>query len=458
MKNIVTIEKISNLAKKRGFVFAGSEIYGGLANSWDYGPLGAQLRKNIKSDWWHRVVESRQDMVGLDGSILMNPKIWVASGHVDSFNDPLVEDKVTHKRYRADHLIEQNIEGVNADGMSIKELNKLITDNKIKSPDGNDLTKVKTFNLMFETGIGITEGEKSSVYLRPETAQAIFVNFKQVLDSSRKRIPFGIAQIGKAFRNEITPGNFIFRTLEFEQMEIEYFVESDEWEKHFKDWSDWMSEWAKSIGIDMDRFHAKDIPKDKLAHYSNKTIDFEFDFPFGCKELWGLAYRTDFDLKNHTKHSGQQLVYTDPNDNTRKIVPHVIEPSMGVDRTLLAVMLSCYDEEEVNGEVRVLMRFPNHIAPFHIAVLPLSKKPELQSVSKEVLDLVSEKWVVDYDETQSIGKRYRRQDEIGTPYCITVDFDTLDDKSVTIRDRDTMKQNRVKITDLQDWFGSILNI
>ncbi len=458
MKNIVTIEKISNLAKKRGFVFAGSEIYGGLANSWDYGPLGAQLRKNIKSDWWHRVVESRQDMVGLDGSILMNPKIWVASGHVDSFNDPLVEDKVTHKRYRADHLIEENVEGVNADGMSIKELNKLITDNKIKSPDGNDLTKVKTFNLMFETGIGITEGEKSSVYLRPETAQAIFVNFKQVLDSSRKRIPFGIAQIGKAFRNEITPGNFIFRTLEFEQMEIEYFVESDEWEKHFKDWSDWMSEWAKSIGIDMDRFHAKDIPKDKLAHYSNKTIDFEFDFPFGCKELWGLAYRTDFDLKNHTKHSGQQLVYTDPNDNTRKIVPHVIEPSMGVDRTLLAVMLSCYDEEEVNGEVRVLMRFPNHIAPFHIAVLPLSKKPELQSVSKEVLDLVSEKWVVDYDETQSIGKRYRRQDEIGTPYCITVDFDTLDDKSVTIRDRDTMKQNRVKITDLQDWFGSILNI
>ena len=458
MKNIVTIEKISNLAKKRGFVFAGSEIYGGLANSWDYGPLGAQLRKNIKSDWWHRVVESRQDMVGLDGSILMNTKIWVASGHVDSFNDPLVEDKVTHKRYRADHLIEENVEGVNADGMSIKELNKLITDNKIKSPDGNDLTKVKTFNLMFETGIGITEGEKSSVYLRPETAQAIFVNFKQVLDSSRKRIPFGIAQIGKAFRNEITPGNFIFRTLEFEQMEIEYFVESDEWEKHFKDWSDWMSEWAKSIGIDMDRFHAKDIPKDKLAHYSNKTIDFEFDFPFGCKELWGLAYRTDFDLKNHTKHSGQQLVYTDPNDNTRKIVPHVIEPSMGVDRTLLAVMLSCYDEEEVNGEVRVLMRFPNHIAPFHIAVLPLSKKPELQSVSKEVLDLVSEKWVVDYDETQSIGKRYRRQDEIGTPYCITVDFDTLDDKSVTIRDRDTMKQNRVKITDLQDWFGSILNI
>jgi glycyl-tRNA synthetase len=458
MKNIVTIEKISNLAKKRGFVFAGSEIYGGLANSWDYGPLGAQLRKNIKSDWWHRVVESRQDMVGLDGSILMNPKIWVASGHVDSFNDPLVEDKVTHKRYRADHLIEQNIEGVNADGMSIKELNKLITDNKIKSPDGNDLTKVKTFNLMFETGIGITEGEKSSVYLRPETAQAIFVNFKQVLDSSRKRIPFGIAQIGKAFRNEITPGNFIFRTLEFEQMEIEYFVESDEWEKHFKDWSDWMSGWAKSIGIDMDRFHAKDIPKDKLAHYSNKTIDFEFDFPFGCKELWGLAYRTDFDLKNHTKHSGQQLVYTDPNDNTRKIVPHVIEPSMGVDRTLLAVMLSCYDEEEVNGEVRVVMRFPNHIAPFHIAVLPLSKKPELQSVSKEVLDLVSEKWVVDYDETQSIGKRYRRQDEIGTPYCVTVDFDTLDDKSVTIRDRDTMKQNRVKISDLQDWFGSMLNI
>jgi glycyl-tRNA synthetase len=455
LKTAVTMEKITTLARKRGFVYRGSAIYGGLANTWDYGPLGAQMRMNLKYDWWKQVVESRADMVGLDGAILMNPKVWEASGHVAGFSDPLVEDTVTHKRYRADHLVEEAI-GDSVDGWSIEKIGEKLTELGIQSPDGNPLTAPKSFNLMFETAIGKTEDSKSSVYLRPETAQAIFVNFKNVLNSSRKRLPFGIAQIGKAFRNEITPGNFIFRTLEFEQMEIEYFIEEADWEKHFEDWATWMSDWAQSIGIDAARLHRTEVPAESAAHYSKRTLDFEFEFPFGTKELWGLAYRTDFDLTNHQQHSGENLQYTDPNDGARKIVPHVVEPSMGVDRTLLAILLSAYNEEDVNGETRIVMRFKPHIAPYQIAVLPLSKKPELQTLARPVFDALVSKFRVDYDQTQSIGKRYRRQDEIGTPYCVTVDFDTIEDEAVTIRDRDTMKQDRVKITDLETWFVSKL--
>jgi len=453
----VTMEKIVALAKQRGFVYPGSAIYGGLANSWDFGPLGAQMRMNIKTDWWKRFVESRPDMVGLDGAILMNPRVWEASGHVAGFSDPLVEDVKTHKRYRADHLIEEAT-GESVDGWSLDQIAGKLKELDLKSPEGNALTEPKAFNLMFETAIGKTEESKANVYLRPETAQAIFVNFKHVLDSTRKRIPFGIAQIGKAFRNEITPGNFIFRTLEFEQMEIEYFIEEEGWEAHIEKWADDMEAWAESIGIDGDRLHRLEVPEESLAHYSKRTIDFEFAFPFGTKELWGLAYRTDFDLGNHQEHSGENLRYVDPNDNTRKIVPHVVEPSMGVDRTLLAVLLSAYDEEEVNGDKRVVMRFKPHMAPYQIAVLPLSKKEELQAGARPVFEALAPHWRVDYDETQSIGKRYRRQDEIGTPYCVTVDFDSLEDKAVTIRDRDTMEQVRVPIAELEDWFAEKLSI
>lgn len=451
---MVDMDKIIRLCKERGFIFPGSDIYGGLANSWDFGPLGALMKMNLKRDWWNKVVESRQDMVGLDGAILMNPKVWEASGHTESFTDPLVEDKITHKRYRADHLIEAALPEVNADGMTVEELDKLIEENGIKSPEGNDLTKVKTFNLMFETGIGKTEGDKQSVYLRPETAQAIFVNFKNVLETTRKRLPFGIAQIGKAFRNEITPGNFVYRTLEFEQMEIEYFVEEENWEEHFEAWKNWMSEWAASIGINTENLVPADIDPEKLAHYSKRTVDFEYKYPFGQKELWGLAYRTDHDLHNHQEQSGTNLEYTDPNDNKRKLLPHVIEPSMGVERTILAILLSAYDEEELEGgESRVVMRFKPHMAPYQVTVLPLSKKEELQDKSNEVIDLISGKFRVNYDETQSIGKRYRRQDEIGTPYCVTVDFDSLEDSAVTVRDRDTMEQERVAISELETYLS-----
>lgn len=490
--NDVSMEKIVNLCKTRGFVFPGSEIYGGLANSWDYGPLGVQLKRNIKDDWWKTFVESRQDMVGLDGAIMMNPKVWEASGHVGGFSDALVEDQVTNKRYRVDHLIEEAV-GVNAEGKSLAELEELINKHDIKSPDGNKLSAPRSFNLMFETYVGslnlLQEAwellkwqskmlgsnnsedveelknsgkelaqklDEARTYLRPETAQSIFVNFKNVLETSRKRLPFGIAQIGKAFRNEITPGNFIFRTLEFEQMEIEYFVEESDWKETFETWNAAMNRWGHSIGLDVDRMHDVETPQEKLAHYSRRTVDIEFDFPFGKKELWGLAYRTDHDLHQHQEHSGQKLQYTDPMDAQRKFLPHVIEPSFGVDRTLLALLVSAYDEEEVDGDTRTVMRFKPHMAPVQIAVLPLSKKPELQQASDRVMNALLGKYRVEYDETQSIGKRYRRQDEIGTPYCVTIDFDSLQDHAVTVRDRDTMKQDRVPIDELVGYFSKKL--
>ncbi len=429
------METIVSLAKRRGFIFPGSEIYGGLANSWDYGPLAAQMRMNIKRDWWHKVVESRHDMVGLDGAILMNPRVWEASGHVDTFHDPLVECAGCHSRFRADHI------------SSEFEPGKVISWKCEKCGEKNEGT-AREFNLMFKTFIGSTTDSQSEVYLRPETAQAIFVNFKNVLGTSRKQLPFGIAQIGKAFRNEITPGNFIFRTLEFEQMEIEYFIEESEWATHFDAWASWMEQWAQDVGIDMKRFSRYEVPQDDLAHYSKRTIDFMFDFPFGKDELWGLAYRTDFDLSNHAEHSGEKLEYPDPQDNKKKTVPHVVEPSLGVDRTLLAILLSAYHEEEVGGEKRAVMKFTPAIAPYQVAVLPLSKKDALTDKAQEVFGSIASSYRVDYDVTGSIGKRYRRQDEIGTPLCVTIDFDSLEDEAVTVRDRDNMQQERIPITDL----------
>lgn len=460
-KNEDLMQKIVSLCKRRGFVFPGSEIYGGLANTWDYGPLGSQLKKNIKDSWWETFVESRRDMVGIDGSILMNPRVWEASGHVETFNDPLVEDKETNKRYRADHLIEEAT-GKNVDGKSLEELAEIIKNEGIKSPDGNELTAPRQFSGMFETTAGAAGEGDQTIYLRPETAQAIFVNFKNVLDTTRMRLPFGIAQIGKAFRNEITPGNFTFRTLEFEQMEVEYFIEEEGWEAVFDRWMKDMEAWGASVGIDASRVHHLEVPEEALAHYSKRTLDFEFDFPFGTKELWGLAYRTNFDLTNHQTHSKQKLEYTDPDEQSRKIVPHVIEPSLGVDRTLLALLVSAYTEEDVSNskggtDQRVVMKFAPHMAPYQVAVLPLSKKEQLTGPAEKLFNDLLADYRVEFDVTGSIGKRYRRQDEIGTPFCVTVDFDTLEDKAVTVRDRDTMEQERVAIEELGAYLAERLN-
>jgi len=436
----ITMDKLVALCKNRGFVFPGSEIYGGMANSWDYGPLGVELKNNIKQAWWKKFVTSRLDMVGIDAALVMNPKVWEASGHVSNFTDPLVECKQCHERYRADQI-------------DLKAACQ-------KCGNKGTFTDPASFNLMVKTWIGPKEDASAVAYFRPETAQAMFVDFPQILITSRKRVPFGIAQIGKAFRNEITPGNFIFRTREFEQMEIEYFIHPSEADKHFDYWLAQQKEWLAECGVDEKRLHYVEIPEADRAHYSKRSVDTEFDYPFGQKELYGLAYRTDFDLSQHEKHSGANLKYTDPITN-EKYVPHVIEPTFGVDRTLLVVLLSAYHEEAAptgdgETETRVVLKFPKHLAPVKIAVLPLSKKDELSSVARPLAEQLAMRWRTDYDETQSIGKRYRRQDEIGTPYCVTVDFDTLNDQAVTVRDRDSMKQERVKIADLESYFASNL--
>lgn len=432
---MVTMDKIVTLCKTRGFIFPGSDIYGGLANSWDYGPLGVELKNNIKQAWWKKFVTSRLDMVGIDAALLMNPKVWEASGHVATFSDPLVECKKCHERYRADQI----------------DLTKACQ----KCGNKDTFTEPSAFNLMLRTWLGPKQDASAEVYFRPETAQAMFVDFPLVLTSSRKRVPFGIAQIGKAFRNEITPGNFIFRQREFEQMEVEYFIHPSEWEAQFEKWLKLMHEWIAECGITASAIHDLEVPQDELAHYSKRTVDIEYDFPFGKKELYGLAYRTDFDLSNHAKASGKEIVYTDP-ETKEKYVPHVIEPSFGVDRTLLAVLTSAYHEEEVEGETRVVMKFPKHLAPVKIAVLPLSKKDELSSVAEPLAEQLAKRWRTEYDETQSIGKRYRRQDEIGTPFCVTIDFETLEDKAVTVRERDSMKQERVPLADLENYLAQQL--
>lgn len=451
------MEKLVSLCKRRGFIFPGSEIYGGLANSWDYGPLGVELKNNIKKLWWQKFVQQRDDMVGIDAALMMNNKVWQASGHVGNFNDPLVEDKKTHQRYRLDHLLADF--GVAVVGLDFSELVAKAKEVGLKSPNGNELTEPKQFNMMFETFVGPVKDDDNKVYFRPETAQAMFVDFINVLETSRMRIPFGIAQIGKVFRNEITPGNFIFRTREFEQMEIEYFVRPADWQKYFEHWLEQMKQWMQDIGIDQKRLHFEEIGDGDRAHYSKRTIDIEFEYPFGQRELYGLAYRTDFDLLSHQTASKKDLEYRDP-ETGEKFLPHVIEPSFGLDRTVLAVLLSAYSTIEGGRstttesikEEEVVLRLDKKIAPVKIAILPLSKKAELSVPAKEIAVTLRKHWYCQYDETGSIGKRYRRQDEIGTPYCLTVDFDSLEDKKVTVRDRDTMAQERVAIADLENYF------
>ena len=423
------LEKIVSLCKRRGFIFPGSEIYGGLANSWDYGPLGVQLKKNIKDLWWDKFVERREDIVGIDAAIFMNPKIWEASRHVSEFSDPLVECKKCHQRFREDQ-----IEGA------------------CPNCGGKEFTEAKQFNLMFPIRLGPTEDSSNMTYLRGEIAQAMFVNFKNVLDTTRVRLPFGIASQGVAFRNEITPGNFIFRTREFDLMEFEYFVPESEWEKWFEYWRGQMREWLEDIGVDLKNVHEVEIPDGERAHYSKRTIDFEYDYPFGQKELYGLAYRTDFDLKNHIEKSGQDLSYTDP-ETGEKLVPHVVEPTFGLSRSVLVALLEAYQEEDD----RVVLKLPPKLAPYKAAVFPLLKnKPELVEKARSIFKDLKEQFNVAWDDRGNIGKRYYSQDEVGTPYCVTIDFQTLEDQTVTVRDRDTAKQERITISELGSFLGDKL--
>ncbi len=454
----VTMDNVVSLCKRRGFVFPGSEIYGGLANTWDYGPFGVELKNNVKKSWWKYFVQMRDDIVGLDAAILMNPKVWVASGHVGGFSDPLVDCKKCKTRHRGDKLLEEKLGVENIAGIKLEDVSPRLLAEKIKCPSCGAIewTEAKQFNLMFKTHQGVTEDTGTEIYMRPETAQGIFVNFKNVIDTTRKKLPFGVAQIGKAFRNEITPGNFIFRTREFEQMEIEYFFdpEKTKWEDLFEQWEKTSSDFIYSLGIKKDEVRLRDHDKDELSHYSKGTTDIEYDFPFGWGELCAaVAYRTDYDLTQHQKTSGESLEYFDE-ETKRKFIPHVMEPSFGCDRITLAVLLSAYDEEEVDGEMRTVMRFTPELAPIKVAVFPLLKnKPDLVEKAREVYNMLKPSYMTEFDDSGNIGKRYRRQDEIGTPYCLTIDFDTLADNTVTIRDRDTMKQERIKIEDLKGFLG-----
>ncbi len=445
-----TLKPIVALCKRRGFIYPGSEIYGGFANTYSFGPYGAELKKNVKDLWWKTFVQKRRDMVGLDGPILLHPKAWQASGHLEGFNDALIDCKACKGRFRCDHLIEEALK-INADGLTVQQMTETVRKEKIKCPKcgAQDFTDARTFNLMFHTHMSKTGADGDVAYLRPETAQAIFLDFKNIIDTVRVRIPFGVAQIGKAFRNEITPGNFVFRVIEFEQMEIEYFIREADWEKIFEDWLQAMREWCRLIGLNPARLHDKEHPKEQLSHYSKRTVDIVYDFPFGTSELYGLAYRTDFDLKRHAEYSGYPIEYTDP-ETREKFVPHVIEPTFGVERTLLALLCDAYDEEQLeNGEVRTVLHLAPRIAPVKVAVFPLMKKEPLAEKARSVFSMLQQFWVCEYDESGAIGKRYRRQDELGTPYCVTIDFDTLEkDDTVTLRDRDSMTQVRVPIEKL----------
>lgn len=454
----LTMDKLVALCKGRGFIFAGSEIYGGLANTWDYGPLGVELKNNVKKAWWKKFVQENTLNTGLDSAILMNPNVWVASGHVVGFSDPLMDCKSCKTRHRADNLIEDYIARKKLDlsiaGWSNDKMEKYIADNKIVCPNCGkcDFTGVRQFNLMFKTFQGVTEDTTNTVYLRPETAQGIFVNFLNVQRTSRMKVPFGIGQIGKSFRNEITPGNFIFRVREFEQMELEFFCKPGTDLEWFGYWKEFCKNWLLGLGIKEDRLKLRDHDPEELSHYSNATTDFEFKFPFGWGELWGIADRTDFDLNAHAKVSGKNLDYTDPVTN-EKYVPYVIEPSLGVERMVLALLCNAYEEQELEGgDSRVVMHFHPAIAPYKVAVLPLQKKA-LGEKSEELYRQLSKKFSATYDETASIGKRYRRQDEIGTPYCVTVDFDTLEDNCVTVRERDSMQQERISIDQLEEYLA-----
>ena len=446
--NQVKMEDIISLCKRRGFIYQGSDVYGGLSGTWDYGPLGVQLKRNIMQLWWRRFVDERDDIYGVDAAILMNQKVWKASGHVDTFVDPLCEDTVNHRRYRTDHILKDN--GIDADGMTMAEMDAAIAEKGIKSPDGNPLSQSRTFNMMFKTHVGATESEDSISYLRPETAQGIFTNFKNVVDSFYPNLPFGIAQQGKAFRNEIAPRDFVFRSREFEQMEIEYFVDPSKWQEAFDELLAATHAFLAELGLRQEHIHELDVPPEDRAHYSKKTIDIEYDYPIGCEELMGIAYRTDFDLMNIQRVSNKSMEYTVKGTNT-KFVPHVIEPSFGVERALMAVLSGAYREDEQNGEKRVYLALPEHLAPVKFAVSPLLKnKPELVEKSREVYVQLAKAnpGRVMWDDNGNIGKRYRRQDEIGTPYCVVIDFQTLEDGTVTVRERDTTEQRRVKVEEL----------
>ncbi len=446
------MEKIVSLCKRRGFIYPGSDIYGGLAGTFDYGPLGVELKNNISQLWWRMFVQERDDMCGLDSAILMNPRVWEASGHVGGFNDPLVEDKKTKKRYRADHVLEE--QGIDPAGMTLAQMGEKIAELKIKSPDGNELSAPQQFNMMFKTSVGSVDGADTTVYLRPETAQGMFVNFKNIIDSYHPRLPFGMAQIGRAFRNEIAPRDFIFRVRELEIMEFEYFVRESEWEQQFEYWLSQSHAWFDALGFDAEDIRDIEVGDGDRAHYSKRTVDFYFKYPMGFKEIGGLAYRTDFDLKNHIEHSKVDLQYLDPTSN-EKFVPHVLEPTFGLGRHVLAVIAKAYTEDELGGEPRTYLKFPKHLAPIKAAVFPLLKnKPELVAKAREVYMMLKKSVPqIMWDDNGNIGKRYRRQDEIGTPVCITIDFDTLGENpdfldTVTIRDRDTGGQERVAISDL----------
>jgi len=450
-----TMEKIVALAKRRGFVFPGSEIYGGLKGTWDLGPLGVALNNRIKSEWWKMFVDGREDMYGLDAAILMNERVWEASGHTGAgFSDPIVEDTKTGERFRADHLLRDN--GIEAEGLSAVEMDALVSDNNLKSPAGNQLSQVKDFNLMFETAVG-AEGKYKS-YLRPETAQGIFVNFKNVVDTMSPKLPFGIAQIGKAFRNEIAPREWLFRVREFEQMEIEYFVSEDQWEAEYEKMLSDLRDWHRHLGLSDANIREYEVPKGDLAHYSKRTIDFEYNYPGkGFDELAGFAYRTDHDLKSHEEASGVKLRYV-PVEGA-PFIPHVLEPSFGVGRALTAVLCEAYIEDEMNGDVRTYLKLPAHLAPYRVAVSPLLKnKPQLVDKARAVFKLLQAEFGnVAFDDNGNVGKRYRRQDEIGTPYCVVIDFETLGEEdeglkdTVTVRDRDTGEQQRVAITRLAEY-------
>ncbi|MBU1033846.1 glycine--tRNA ligase [Patescibacteria group bacterium] len=463
IKPTTTLEEITSLSKRRGFVYQTSEIYGGLANSYEYGPAGVEVLRKIKNLWWDFFISKREDMLGLDSQIILHPKTWEASGHVSSFADPMVEDKITHKRYRADHLIEEWLEKNKianppvVEAMKLEDMASFLKENKVKSPDGNEISEVKNFNLLFETSIGVIANESNKVYLRGETAQGIFSNFKQILDSNRVKLPFGVGQIGKSFRNEITTGQFVFRTLEFEQAEIEYFFdpETSNWEALFKDWQDKMWYFVTEIlGIDASRLRWRRHDDAERSFYSKDTYDLEYLYPFGWKEVWGIAYRTDYDLKQHMKFSAKSLEYTDP-FTMKKFVPHVIEPAVGVNRLFLMVLCDAYQKDEAKN--RLVLKLDQKLAPYQLAVFPLLKnKEELVNKAREIFEQLGKKYRVSWDERGNIGKRYLSQDELGTPYCLTIDFETLEDDSITVRQRDNASQERIKLKDLEKYLTDML--
>jgi glycyl-tRNA synthetase len=453
----LTMEKLVALCKSRGFVYPGSEIYGGLANAWDYGPLGVELKNNVKKAWMKKFVQESKYNVGLDAAILMNPKTWIASGHVGGFSDPLIDCKNCKTRHRADKLIEdwahENNKDMVADGMTDEEMINFMKENNIVCPKCGEqnFTPIRKFNLMYKTYQGVTEDSSSEIYLRPETAQGIFVNFKNVLRTTRRKLPMGIGQVGKSFRNEITPGNFIFRIREFEQMELEFFCKPGTDMEWFEYWRAFCKNWLLNLGMKEEKIRLRDHSPEELCFYSKGTTDIEFAFPFGWGELWGIADRTDYDLKQHAQYSGEDFTYLDQ-ETGEKFVPYCVEPSLGCDRVTLAFLCNAYEEQEIaEGDVRTVLHLHPALAPYKVAVLPLSKK--LSEKAEEVYAKLSKNFMCDYDEAGSIGKRYRREDEIGTPYCVTIDFDTLEDECVTIRDRDTMEQVRVKIDELENWIN-----